>query len=114
MKTSVRNVAPGIRGLNTVQGYRDLAPGEFVESVELTDDEHKSADSTGYFAFGKAAKTAETAAPAGAAAPAPAEELPNNVPTTSITWPTTICATRSRPSRASRRRITPTPTATSF
>jgi hypothetical protein len=80
MKTSVRNVAPGIRGLNTVQGYRDLAPGEFVESVELTDDEHKSADSTGYFAFGKAAKTAETAAPAGAAAPAPAEELPNNVP----------------------------------
>jgi pyruvate/2-oxoglutarate dehydrogenase complex dihydrolipoamide acyltransferase (E2) component len=84
MKTSVRNVAPGIRGLNTVQGYRELAPGDFVESVELTDDEHKNADSTGYFAFGKAAKTAETAAPAGAAAPTPtptpAEELPNNVP----------------------------------
>jgi len=80
MKTSVRNTAPGIRGLNTVQGYRDLAPGEFVESVELTDDEHKNAESTGYFVFGKGAKTAETAAPPGTVTPPAAEPLPANVP----------------------------------
>jgi hypothetical protein len=75
-KTSVRNVAPGIRGLNTVQGYRDLAPGELVESVELTDAEYKSAESTGYFEFGTKAKKAPAAAPATSTA----EPLPNNVP----------------------------------
>lgn len=75
-KTSVRNVAPGIRGLNLVSGYRDLAPGEFIESVELSAAEHKSAESTGYFEFGSKAKSAakaEAAATTGA-------DLPNNVP----------------------------------
>ena len=74
-KTSVRNVAVGIRGLNTVAGYRDLAPGELVDEVELTSDELANAKSTGYFEFGKEAKAAP--APAGAAAPA---ELPRNAP----------------------------------
>lgn len=74
-KTSVRNVAVGIRGLNLVDGYRDLAPGEFLESVELTAAELKSAESTGYFEFGKKAATAPPPPPPGAAEP-----LPNNVP----------------------------------
>lgn len=75
-KTSVRNITVGIRGLNTVDGYRDLAPGELVESVELDEAERKSADSTGYFEFGAKAKAAPAAA-SGATAPA---ALPRNAP----------------------------------
>lgn len=51
-KGAVRNTQRGIRGLNTVNGYRDLAPGEMVESVELTEAEHRNAETTGYFEFG--------------------------------------------------------------
>lgn len=74
-KTSVRNIAVGIRGLNAVSGYRDLMPGELVDEVELTADELANAKSTGYFEFGKEAKAAP--APAEPTADAP---LPNNVP----------------------------------
>lgn len=52
----VRNTTKGIRGLNTLAGYRDLAPGELATGIELSDAERKSAESTGYFEFGKAAK----------------------------------------------------------
>lgn len=55
-KTAVRNVAPGIRGLHAVTGYRDFAPNEFAESVEMTAAELESAKRTGYFRFGTAAK----------------------------------------------------------
>lgn len=55
-KTAVRNIAVGIRGLNTVNGYRDLAPNELAEDVELTAAELESAKRTGYFRFGTAAK----------------------------------------------------------
>lgn len=59
---TVTNTAKGPRGLNTVNGYRELAPGE-TASVELTEAEAKSAKGVGYFAFGKAAaeKAAESA-----------------------------------------------------
>ena len=68
---AVRNVTRGIRGLNTVSGYRDLDPGEYVESVELTAAEYASAERTRYFAFGTAAK--KDPAEATDDAPAPRE-----------------------------------------
>lgn len=57
---SVKNTAPGIRGLNAVTGYTELAPGETREGVELTAAEFKSARSTGYFDFGDAPEPEET------------------------------------------------------
>lgn len=75
-KTTVRNTTKGYRGFHAVDGYVELAPGETRADVELSDAERKSADGTGYFEFGAAAKAAaRTAAPASNAAP-----LPNNVP----------------------------------
>lgn len=55
-KTAVRNISPGYRGLNTVQGYREFNPNEYAESVEMTAAELASAKRTGYFRFGAAAK----------------------------------------------------------
>lgn len=72
MATTVRNTTKGIRGLNTLAGYRDLAPGELAEDVELSDVERKNAESTGYFEFGKAAKAAPE--------PEQADALPRNAP----------------------------------
>lgn len=74
-KTTVTNTSQGFRGLNAVDGYVELAPGE-SRDVELSDDERKSAEKVGYFALGgKAAKAAAAAAPVDTTAP-----LPNNVP----------------------------------
>jgi hypothetical protein len=75
-KRSVRNVTGGIRGLNTMQGYRDLAPGELAEGVELSKAEYDSAKRTGYFEFGAAAeKEPEPAPPPPATPPAPSAPL---------------------------------------
>lgn len=63
-KTAVRNVAPGVRGLNLVTGYRDFDPNEYAESVELSAAELASAKRTNYFRFGAAAKQDPRAAPA--------------------------------------------------
>jgi hypothetical protein len=74
-KHTVRNTAPGPRGLNTVDGYRELAPNE-TATVELEEGEFKSADKAGYFHFDSKAKAdakADAAAESG-------EGLPNNMP----------------------------------
>lgn len=60
-KITVRNVAPGSRGLHLVEGFRDLEPNELLEGVEITEGELASAESTGHFAFGKAAKADDQA-----------------------------------------------------
>jgi hypothetical protein len=75
-KHTVRNTAPGPRGLNTVDGYRELAPGETLTGVELSEAEFKSADKTGYFHFDSAAKRDAKADEA----PGSGEGLPNNMP----------------------------------
>lgn len=49
--TSIRNTSPGVRGFHTVDGYRELAPNESLESVVFSADEYKSAEATGYFSF---------------------------------------------------------------
>lgn len=76
---TVRNTAQGPRGLNAGPDglqYLELAPGQTLTDVELSDAEHKSAERTGNFQFGAAAKAAakqDAAAVSG-------EGLPNNMP----------------------------------
>jgi len=53
IKTTVTNGARGLRGLHTVNGFVELEPGQAL-SVELTEAEFESAESTGYFVFGDA------------------------------------------------------------
>lgn len=56
-KTSVRNVAAGVRGFYLADGsYRELAPGVLADDLELSEAERNSAESTGYFEFGSAAR----------------------------------------------------------
>ena len=70
----VRNTTKGIRGLNTLAGYRDLAPGELATDIELSKAERASAESTGYFEFGKAAASEPTAdEPVPSAEPSPVD-----------------------------------------
>lgn len=76
MKHTVRNIAPGPRGINAVSGYVEIAPGQSITDLELTEAEFESAKGTGHFEFGKGTK--------GAPAPTtkPAEntgDLPKNV-----------------------------------
>lgn len=54
-KVHVRNTARGIRGLHLADGLRNLEPGELLKDAEITEAELASAESTGHFAFGKAA-----------------------------------------------------------
>ena len=78
-KYTVRNIAAGPRGLNTGEKgeqYAELAPGQTLHDVELSDAEHKSAERTGFFQFGAKAKAAEKADQAADAG----EGLPNNMP----------------------------------
>jgi len=82
-KTAVRNVAPGIRGLFLVTGYRDFAPNEYAESVEISAPEMASAKRTNYFRFGDAAKPDPKAEPA-----EEIERLEN--PTASVTGGSTL------------------------
>jgi hypothetical protein len=74
-KYTVRNTQAGIRGLNTVSGYRDLAPGETAENVELTTAEYESAKRTNYFAFGADAEAAAGEGGEGDALPGTHAEL---------------------------------------
>lgn len=74
-KHTVRNTAPGPRGINTVDGYRELAPNE-TATVELDDAEFKSASKTGYFHLDSAAKADAKADEAAASG----EGLPSNMP----------------------------------
>lgn len=78
-KYTVRNIAAGPRGLNTGakgEQYAELAPGQTLHDVELSDAEHASAERTGNFQFGAKAKAAEKQDAAAAAG----EGLPNNMP----------------------------------
>lgn len=79
-KYTVRNSAQGPRGLHTVAGYVELAPGQTLENVEIDDGEHKSAESTGYFEFGAKAKAAAKADAVAAAGNTTGDDLPNNMP----------------------------------
>lgn len=74
-KHTVRNTAPGPRGINTTDGYRELAPNE-TATVELDDAEFKSASKTGYFHFDAQAKADAKADQAAASG----EGLPSNMP----------------------------------
>lgn len=49
----VRNIDPGLRGVNTPSGTVYLAPGEGRE-LELVAAEEASARATGWFLFGEA------------------------------------------------------------
>lgn len=60
-KHTVRNTTAGFRGLNAVDGYVELAPGETREGVDIEAAELASAKRTGYFAFDGAADEAEEA-----------------------------------------------------
>jgi hypothetical protein len=73
--TTVHNLTAGFRGLNTEDGYLELAPGASAEGVTLNAAERKSAEATGYFKFGGAAPAADETADAGAA-----DALPRNAP----------------------------------
>lgn len=78
-KYTVRNIAQGPRGLNAGpkgENYIELAPGQTLHDVELSDAEHASADGTGAFQFGAKAKAAEKVD----AAASSGEGLPNNMP----------------------------------
>lgn len=78
-KYTVRNTAQGPRGLNAGpkgENYLELAPGQTLHDVELSDAEHASAERTGAFQFGAKAKAAEKADQAAATG----EGLPNNMP----------------------------------
>jgi len=73
-KHTVRNTAPGPRGLHAAQGYIELAPGQTLSDVEMDDHEYESAKGTGNFHFDTAAKRdakADQAATSG-------EGLPSN------------------------------------
>lgn len=52
---SVKNTQESDRGINTVAGLRDIAPGETIE-VEMTDAEIASADRSGWFEIGTASR----------------------------------------------------------
>lgn len=78
-KYTVRNTAPGPRGLNAGpkgENYLELAPGQTLHDVELSEAEHASAERTGAFQFGAKAKAAEKADQAADSG----EGLPNNMP----------------------------------
>jgi hypothetical protein len=58
VKHNVRNISPGIRGLNALTGYVELAAGETRPNVEMSQAEFENAKRTNYFEFdGPAAAT---------------------------------------------------------
>lgn len=55
-KVTITNTAPGARGVRKPNGELVmLERGETVEDFDISDDERKDAEKTGYFEFGKAA-----------------------------------------------------------
>lgn len=59
---TVTNTAAGPRGINTVDGYAELAPGE-TRKVDLSAGEHAVASKLDYFTFGEGGAAAKAPSP---------------------------------------------------
>lgn len=60
-KTTIRNNAPGARGVRDNSGNLVMIEAGQSADVELSEDEKKDAEATGYFAFGSDAEAIEDA-----------------------------------------------------